>query len=110
MRGWFERNEFLTIGLPAVLPPPTPFKIFVIAAGVFRLRVSSFALTLLVARGARYFLEGYLAVRFGRAALEHIRHNKALFSVALLGVLTAAYVISRLWQRRSSLPPRRNGI
>ncbi|HEY4683587.1 MAG TPA: VTT domain-containing protein [Candidatus Acidoferrales bacterium] len=102
IRGWYERNEFLTIGIPAVLPPPAPFKVFVIAAGVFRLRVSSFAVTLLVARGARYFLEGYLAVRFGRSALDYLRQNKALVGLALLAFMLAAYLISRLWQRRRS--------
>ncbi len=101
IRGWFERNEFLTIGIPAVLPPPTPFKLFVIAAGVFRLRVSTFAVTLLVARGARYFLEGYLAVRFGKSAMDYLMQNKALVSMVLLALLMAAYVLSRLWQRRT---------
>ncbi len=99
IRGWYERNEFLTIGIPAVLPPPTPFKLFVIAAGVFRLRVSSFAVTVLVARGARYFLEGYLAVRFGRSAMDYLRHNKAQVALGLLAFMVVAYLLNRLWQK-----------
>jgi membrane protein YqaA with SNARE-associated domain len=101
IRGWYERNEFLTIGLPAVLPPPTPFKVFVIAAGVFRLRISSFAVTLVIARGARYLLEGYLAVRFGRAAADYLKQNKAQVVLALLAVMLVAYIISRLRGKRA---------
>ena len=34
----FDRHEFLAIMLPSMLPPPTPFKLFVLSAGVAEMR------------------------------------------------------------------------
>ena len=55
-RETFERFEILALAVPAVLPPPAPFKIFVLAAGVFELSLRKFVVTILLARGLRYTL------------------------------------------------------
>ena len=52
-RAAFDRFEVLTLAVPAMLPPPMPFKIFVLAAGVFEVPLRRFVITLLVARGLR---------------------------------------------------------
>ncbi|PYU10169.1 MAG: hypothetical protein DMG29_18020, partial [Acidobacteria bacterium] len=55
IRAWVGRNGFTSVLATALLPPPTPFKIFVVAAGVFQVRLWSFTLALVIARGFRYF-------------------------------------------------------
>ena len=69
IRHWVERNGFGGMLAAALLPPPTPFKFFVFAAGVFKMPLASFISAIAVARLFRYFGVGYLAVRFGDGAL-----------------------------------------
>src|ERR1700682_723970 len=64
IQAWIERNGFVSILLTALLPPPTPFKVFVIAAGGAEVPVRTFVLGLIVARGLRFFAEGFLAVKY----------------------------------------------
>ncbi len=97
IHAWMQRNGFLSVLLAAMLPPPTPFKVFVIAAGVFRVRVQAFIIALLVARGARYFGEGFLAVRYGEPARRYVMENKLLFALAILVVVLLSYLLSRLF-------------
>ena len=63
IRHWVERNGFGGMLVAAMLPPPTPFKLFVLAAGVFEVPLASFASAIGLARTIRYFGVGYLAVR-----------------------------------------------
>ena len=72
-RAAFERFEILTLAVPAMLPPPMPFKIFVLAAGVFELSLRKFVITLLVARGLRYALWAVLGVVYREEALGLLR-------------------------------------
>src|SRR5579862_7818894 len=68
IRVWTKNNGFISIVLTALLPPPTPFKVFVIGAGALEMPVRTFVLGLLVARGIRFFGEGFLAVKYGNQA------------------------------------------
>src|SRR6185369_5296671 len=65
----YARFGFLAIAVPAVLPPPLPFKIFVATAGTLEYPRWRFLLTVLVARSLRYYVEGILAVFYGRRVL-----------------------------------------
>lgn len=96
IRHWVEQNGFGGMLVAALLPPPTPFKVFVFAAGVFKVPLTSFTSALTIARLVRYFLVGYLAVRYGNEALPFI---KAHWVVVLLGavvLVAACYLASRL--------------
>ena len=96
--GLFRRFGVLAIIVPALLPPPAPFKVFVLLSGVTRVPWPRFCGAVAVGRGVRYFGEGLLAVRYGDAAVELLRANGPLVSlvlavVVLLGVGT--YVLMR---------------
>src|SRR5262249_26137643 len=69
-RAAFERWDVLALGIPAILPPPMPFKIFVLSAGVFGVPWRRFALTLILARGLRYVFWGLLGIFYGDEALD----------------------------------------
>ena len=58
----FRRYGLLSVLVPSILPPPTPFKIFVLAAGVSRVPLWHFVTAIAIGRGIRYFGEGLLAV------------------------------------------------
>jgi len=88
----YARFGFLAIAVPAVLPPPLPFKIFVATAGTLEYPRWKFLLTVMLARSFRYYVEGILAVFYGRRVLLFFKDNGlVIISVAaallLLGLL-----------------------
>jgi membrane protein YqaA with SNARE-associated domain len=95
-----RRYGFLALLIPSILPPPAPFKIFVLGAGLARVNPISFGLAIGVGRGLRYFAAALLAVWYGDAALTYISdHGKevALVTAAILLVVAVVFV---WWQRR----------
>lgn len=96
----FRRYGVLAIIIPAILPPPAPFKIFVLVAGAARMKLSTFALATSAGRGVRYFAEGLLAVRYGDLAIAYIRANGRTVSIVLAGVLLVGGVAYFAWRSR----------
>jgi len=96
IRHWVERNGFGGMLVAAMLPPPTPFKFFVLAAGVFEMPLASFASAVGLARVIRYFGVGYLAVRFGADALPYLMRHKLEATVLVVAFVTVSYAVSRV--------------
>ena len=93
----YERFGFLAIAVPAVLPPPLPFKIFVATAGTLEYPRWKFLLTVMLARSFRYYVEGILAVFYGRRVLLFIRDNGLVISsiaasLIILGLLIYMFI------------------
>lgn len=112
IRHWVERNGFGGMLAAALLPPPTPFKFFVFAAGVFKMPLASFVSAIAVARLFRYFGVGYLAVRFGDGALPYLAHHKLNVAVAAIVLVALAYGLSQLILRAKhpyGEPPAKSG-
>ena len=80
----FHRFGVLAIIVPALLPPPMPFKLFVLISGVARVRVLSFVGAVAVGRGMRYFGEGALAVRYGDQTIAILRANGPQVALVLV--------------------------
>ena len=104
IRHWVEKNGFVGTLMAALLPPPAPFKIFVIAAGVFEMPVASFASAIALARAIRYFAIGYLAIRYGKDALPFLAQHKLEVTIAALVFGLASYALSRLLLRHKPEP------
>jgi membrane protein YqaA with SNARE-associated domain len=96
IRHWVEKNGFGGMLLAALLPPPTPFKIFVFAAGVFEVPLASFASAISLARAVRYFGIGYLAIRYGNNALPFLAAHKLEVVAAVVVFTLISYLLSRL--------------
>jgi membrane protein YqaA with SNARE-associated domain len=96
IRHWVERNGFGGMLVAAMLPPPTPFKFFVLAAGVFEVPLMSFASAIALARIIRYFGVGYLAVRYGANALPYLRAHKLEVTAFVIAFVTVSYLVSRV--------------
>ena len=94
----YARFGFLALAVPALLPPPMPFKIFVATAGALEYPRWRFTLTVMIARSVRYTVEGVLVILYGRRVLHFVRVNGlAVLSIAaaLLIVGIGAYVLFR---------------
>jgi membrane protein YqaA with SNARE-associated domain len=89
MRARFERQEFLAMMIPSMLPPPTPWKAFVFAAGVFEMRVAPFMLAVFSGRLVRWLLLSLLVLKLGPGAVEIVAHH-GLALLAMVGGLAGA--------------------
>jgi membrane protein YqaA with SNARE-associated domain len=96
----FQRYGVMAVLIPSVLPPPAPFKIFVLLAGVADIGIGRFAMTVAVGRGARYVAEGVLALWYGERAIEFMRRNSTMVSVVIAGLLVLA-LVGYIWWRRT---------
>lgn len=72
VKNWIERYDMFAVLAATLFPPPFPFKLFVVTAGVFRFSLLRFMLAIIVGRGFRFLLEGYFAVRYGAQAKDII--------------------------------------
>lgn len=93
----YEKHGLLTVAVPSILPPPCPFKIFVLTAGVFRLKVSKFVIAVVIGRTVRYAMWGILAVLYGNSVKLYMQNNlkwlgTGLFSFFLLSGGTLIYL------------------
>lgn len=98
--GLYQRFGLLAVIVPALLPPPTPFKIFVLLAGAASVAPWRFVVAIAVGRGIRYFGEGYLAVLYGDRAIGLVREHGATAGLALAGGAIALGIIYYLVRRR----------
>jgi membrane protein YqaA with SNARE-associated domain len=98
----FRRYGLLAILVPSILPPPMPFKIFVLAAGVAKVRPLHFIAAIAIGRGTRYFGEGLLALYYGDHAVDFLNeHYKEVALVLGLACLVGG-VGWILWRRRTA--------
>jgi membrane protein YqaA with SNARE-associated domain len=98
MRARFERQEFLAMMIPSMLPPPTPWKAFVFAAGVFEMRTVPFMLSVFSGRMLRWLILSALVIELGPGAVELVaRHGLAL--LAVVGGLSVI-VFAVWWMRK----------
>ena len=97
----YRRNGLMALMIPALLPPPAPFKLFVLAAGIARVRPLQFITALTVARGARYVALGVLAIYYGDSALELMRTHGRTVALVVVGILVVAAIGFWLVRRRT---------
>lgn len=93
MRDKFERQEFLAVLIPSMLPPPTPWKIFIFGAGVFEMRILPFMLAVFSGRMIRWLLLSFLVLKLGPGAVELVAHHalKAFLIALVLGAVAFAW-------------------
>lgn len=89
----YARFGFFALAIPAVLPPPLPFKMFVATAGALQFPRRKFLVTILVARSLRYYTEGILAVFYGERVLRFLRDNGLMIVTVVGGLCLIALII-----------------
>ncbi len=85
----YARFGFLALAVPALLPPPMPFKIFVATAATLEYPRWRFMVTLMIARSVRYYIEGTLAVFYGEQVISFVKN----YGAAILGIVLLAAVV-----------------
>jgi membrane protein YqaA with SNARE-associated domain len=112
MRDRFEKQEFLAIMVPAMMPPPMPVKLFEFAAGVFEMKPLWFFSAILVGKFVRFLIWAIITITYGPAILGtimrtiHAHRHYVLWVSGIVLVLLLVYVMRKVFDRRrgTSLP------
>jgi membrane protein YqaA with SNARE-associated domain len=100
IRDRFERQEFLALMVPAMLPPPTPFKLLVFSAGVFEMKPVAFLIAIISGRLVRFGVLSVLTVIFGPEIVAEtkllIKTHPSVLVMIGLGLILVCYLIYRL--------------
>jgi len=100
IQNWYRRYGVLAVIIPSLLPPPTPFKIFVLSAGTFGISWPKFLTAVVIGRGIRYLSEAILAVVYGPAAIEFVHDNYGKIGLILAIVIAACGIVFVYARRR----------
>jgi membrane protein YqaA with SNARE-associated domain len=95
-----QKHGWLTVTVPSLMPPPTPFKLFVLLAGIAEIRPLTFVAAVGLGRGFRYGGEAYLTYAYGERATEFISSNLPAVSMGLAVLLVVGSIGLVLWRRR----------
>jgi membrane protein YqaA with SNARE-associated domain len=98
MRDRFQRQEFLAVMIPSMLPPPAPWKMFIFASGVFEMRVPDFLLAVFTGRMLRWLALSLLVLKLGPGAVDLVAKH-ALVAVLIVGAL-AVLGFAWWWMRK----------
>jgi membrane protein YqaA with SNARE-associated domain len=100
IRDRFEKQEFLALMVPAMLPPPTPFKLLVFSAGVFEMKFIAFLLAIISGRLLRFGILSVLTIIFGERIVDEakdlFKSHPVLLILMLVGVALVVYLLFRL--------------
>ena len=100
-----DRYDVLSVLVASLLPPPFPFKLFVVSAGVFRLNLLRFTVAVAAGRTFRYLLEGYLAARYGEHAREILSRYYPSIGIGLALLIIITFVANNLRRRGHAAEP-----
>lgn len=96
---WMERNGFVTLMVAALLPPPTPFKLFVLAAGALGMPFRGFMAAMTIARAVRFFGEGYLATKYGPQTTHFLVAHSVAFAISTVAFALVFYWAAKIIMR-----------
>ena len=101
---WLERNEFVSILVASILPPPAPLKVFILTAGMLRVDALYFGLAMLAGRGLRFGAEAWLGAKYGVQAQDLVRHNLGWASLVAVMVIVGLALVQRQMKSGSKNP------
>jgi membrane protein YqaA with SNARE-associated domain len=99
-----DRYDVLSVLVASLMPPPFPFKLFVISAGVFRFSVIRFTIAIIAGRMFRFLLEGYFAIRYGAQAKQILASYYPWIGLGLGILIIAFFVIRNLLKHKPESP------
>jgi membrane protein YqaA with SNARE-associated domain len=94
-----QRNGVMAVLVPSLLPPPAPFKLFVLLAGVVGISAPKFATAIAIGRAVRYLALGFLAVKYGDRAMAYMREHGAFASLVAVAATSVAFGAYLAWTK-----------
>lgn len=106
VRARFERHEFLALAVPAIMPPPFPFKLFALSAAVFEMHWAHFLLAIFTGRVARFLVLSGLVIYFGPQAVSMIGHAVKQHGMLVLAICAIAVALGAFFFLRGKRKKR----
>jgi membrane protein YqaA with SNARE-associated domain len=100
VEGLINRYDILAMLLAGVAPPPFPFKLFVLSAGAFRMRLWRFIAAMVIGRGVRFALEGWMAVNYGEQAADIFKQHYPKIGLGVAAAIVIIFLLNNLLKRR----------
>ena len=101
IRARFERQEFLAVMIPSMLPPPAPWKVFIFASGVFEMRVAPFMAAVVCGRMLRWLILSILVIKLGPGAVELVARHALVTVLLVLALAIAGFAVWWMRKRRT---------
>lgn len=95
---WLVKNDFLTVLVASLLPPPLPFKPILLGSGALRINPARFAGALVIGGILRFGLEAWIGVRYGVGGEDFLKKNIVWISVGFVAIVVLSTVIYRWWK------------
>jgi membrane protein YqaA with SNARE-associated domain len=99
----FEQNEFWALMFPGMLPPPMPYKIFVLGAAIFEMRFSHFLFAVFAGRFVRFLVLAVLVLYFGPAIIGLFGDLFKRHWIAVLSLAAGALCLWIVFRKRQKL-------
>jgi membrane protein YqaA with SNARE-associated domain len=99
-RRWLEQNDFVSMLVMALLPPPAPLKVFVLGAGALRMNLLNFGAALLIGRSLRFAAIAWLGAHYGAQAEAYLKKNLTWASLVTIVLVIVLTLIVRWWKAR----------
>ncbi len=97
---YVDRYDMWALLIGAVLPPPFPFKLLVLSAGAFRMRLTRFLTALVLGRGFRFTVEGLAAIRYGESAVYMLKRHYPVIGLGVAGAIVALLLANSILKKR----------
>jgi membrane protein YqaA with SNARE-associated domain len=110
IRDRFEKQEFFAIMIPAMLPPPTPLKLFEFAAGVFEMKPVPFVTAIFTGKFVQFMVCSLLTIWFGPTLIHSLRQLMHQHLAVMLGVAAAAGLGLIFWMVRKIFDRRKGTV
>ncbi|MGD0682667.1 MAG: VTT domain-containing protein [Terracidiphilus sp.] len=101
IRARFERQEFLAMMIPSMLPPPAPWKACVFAAGVFEMRVAPFMLSVFCGRMVRWLVLSVLVIKLGPGVVDVVQHHGLVLLAVVGGLAVIGFAVWFIRKKRA---------
>jgi membrane protein YqaA with SNARE-associated domain len=100
------RHGVMAVLIPSLLPPPAPFKVFILLSGVIGIPASRLATAIAIGRTIRYVIVGGLAARYGTSAQTYLSERGAMVSLMGVAVLTLGFFAYLQWKKAQAQKSR----
>ena len=95
---WLVKNDFLTVLVASLLPPPLPFKPILLGSGALRISPLRFAFALLLGGFLRFGAEAWIGVRYGMGGEDFLKRNILWISLGFVAIVVVSALVHRWWR------------
>lgn len=95
---WLVKNDFLTVLVASLLPPPLPFKPILFGSGALRISPFRFICALMIGGVLRFGAEAWIGVRYGAGGEDFLKDNIIWISLGFVAIVVISALLHHWWR------------